>query len=74
MDIQFQKSMIIEQFNQINDINLQSMLIYALVEKKEDFEISQWQKDIVRERIKKSDKEPERLLDWDSVKDNFILD
>jgi len=30
--------------------------------------------DIVRERIKKSDKNPERLLDWEDVKDNFILD
>ena len=31
-------------------------------------------KRIVRERIKKSNENPERLLDWDKVKDNFILD
>ncbi len=31
-------------------------------------------KAIVRERIQKSVQEPERLLDWEKVKDDFKLD
>ncbi len=40
----------------------------------EDFDIPEEHKKIVMERMKKSKENPERLLDWDSVKDNFILD
>ena len=36
--------------------------------------IPDWHKEIVLERIQKSEENPERLLDWDDVKDNFILD
>lgn len=37
-------------------------------------EISEAHKEIVRERIKLSKENPERVLDWDHVKDNFKLD
>jgi hypothetical protein len=39
-----------------------------------ELEISEEHKAIVRDRIKKSDQSPERLLDWEQVQDNFQLD
>jgi len=44
------------------------------VERIDDYSISEEHKKIVRNRISKSDKNPELLLDWDEVKDNFILE
>ncbi len=40
----------------------------------EKVEIPEEHKAIVRERIKKSDQNPDRLLDWDQVQDNFRFD
>lgn len=40
----------------------------------EDLEIPEEHKAIVRERIRKSNVNPERLLDWEQVKDSFTLD
>ena len=63
MDIQLQKSIIIEQFNQINDINLinaiKSMLDYALNKEEEYFDM---------ERFKRVRGNPESLLNWDEAK------
>ena len=39
-----------------------------------EVEISEEHKGIVRDRIKISDQNPERLLDWEQVQDNFQLD
>jgi len=44
------------------------------VERVDDYSISEEHKEIVRSRISKSNKNPEILLDWDEVKDNFILE
>jgi len=44
------------------------------VERVDDYSISEEHKEIVRNRISKSNKNPEILLDWDEVKDNFILE
>lgn len=44
------------------------------VDIQEDFDIPDEHKKIVMERMKMSEENPERLLDWDDVKDNFILD
>ena len=78
MDIQLQKSILIEQFKQVTDINLinaiESILKYALKKENDDFDIPEEHKEIVRKRIGKSNENPERLIDWDEVKDNFILD
>lgn len=38
------------------------------------FEIPQWQKELVLKRIKESDENPDRLLDWENVKDDFKVD
>ena len=42
--------------------------------KVEEQEISEEHKAIVRERIKKSSQNPDRLFDWEDVQDNFRLD
>ena len=39
-----------------------------------DFEVPEWQKEIVRKRIEEGKKNPERYLKWDDVKDSFKLD
>lgn len=44
------------------------------IEVAEEIEIPEEHKAIVRERIKKSAQNPERLLDWDEVKDKFKFD
>ena len=36
--------------------------------------ITQEQMDLVRDRIRKSNQNPERLLDWENVQDNFQFD
>jgi len=40
----------------------------------EEVEIPEEQKFIVRERIKNSNENPERLLDWEKIQDKFKLD
>ena len=44
------------------------------LELEESTEISEEHKVIVRERIRQSDENPERLLSWDQVKETFRLD
>jgi len=78
MDIQLQKSILIEQFKQVTDINLinaiQSMLEFAKVKENNDFDIPQAHQDLVMERYEKARKNPERLLDWDEAKKTLGLD
>jgi len=72
MNIQAQKAVIIEQFKQVNDINLinaiKSILDYA--EKKEEgvFEIPEAHQKLVSERFEKVRKDPDRLLGWNEAK------
>ena len=72
MNIKTQKAIIIEQFKQINDINLinaiQSMLDYALKKDKEKYEIPEAHQELVLERFEKVKEDPDRLLDWDEAK------
>ncbi|MBI9037431.1 MAG: addiction module protein [Bacteroidales bacterium] len=72
MNIQTQKAIIIEQFKQLNDLNLikaiQSLLDYAIKKEKDDFDISETHKKLVIERFEKVRQNPERLLDWDEAK------
>ena len=73
MNIQAQKSLIIEQFKQIDDVDLikaiKQLLNYAVKKQTADFDIPEEHKKIVRERIKNT--KPEDMLNWDDVKDNF---
>jgi hypothetical protein len=72
MNIQAEKELIIEQFKQVNDINLiraiKNMLDYALKKEKENMEIPEAHQKLVMERFNKTRKNPERLQDWDQAK------
>ncbi len=72
MNLQTQKDIIIEQFKQVDDVNLinaiKNMLDYALKKEKENLEIPEAHQKIVMERFEKIRKHPERLLDWDEAK------
>lgn len=37
----------------------------------EAFEIPEWQKNIVRERVRKANENPASMLDWEQVKGTF---
>ena len=72
MNVHAQKAIIIEQFKQVNDINLinaiKSMLDYALKKEQENFEVPEVHQKIVMERFDKVRKDAKRLLDWDEAK------
>jgi hypothetical protein len=72
MSIQAEKAVIIEQFKQVNDINLihaiKSLLDYALNKEQESPDIPEAHQKLVSERFEKVQKNPDRLLDWDEVK------
>ena len=72
MNIQAQKAIIIEQFKQVDDVNLikaiKNMLDYALKKEKESNDIPEAHQKLVMERFEKIRKNPERLLDWDEAK------
>lgn len=72
MNVQAQKAIIIEQFKQVDDVNLinaiKSMLDYALEKEKDVFDIPEAHQKLVMERFDKVRKNPERLLDWDEAK------
>ena len=72
MNIQAQKSLVMEQFNQVNDINLinavKSMLDYAIKKEAEVFDIPEEHKALVRNRIKAAEENPERIIDWEKAK------
>ena len=53
---------------------MRSISFIKKIEEVSDSIIPEEHKKLVRERIKKSTENPERLLDWDKVKDNFMLD
>ena len=72
MNVQAQKAIIIEQFKQVNDVNLinaiKNLLDYALKKEKESIEIPEAHQKLVTERFDKVRKNPERLVNWDDAK------
>lgn len=72
MNVQTQKAIIIEQFKQVDDVNLinaiKSMLDYALKKEKEVFDIPEAHQKLVMDRFNKVRKNPEKLLDWNEAK------
>ncbi len=72
MNIEAEKAIIIEQFRQVNDVNLiyaiKNMLDYALKKEQENFEVPEAHQKLVMERFDKVRKDPDRLLDWDEAK------
>jgi hypothetical protein len=53
-------------------MDLVRMLGFEVVKEKE-VDVSEEHKEIVRQRIKESEKNPDRLLDWDNIEDKFNL-
>ena len=72
MNIEAEKAIIIEQFKQVNDVNLihaiKNMLDYALKKEQESLEVPEAHQKLVMERFDKVRKDPDRLLDWDEAK------
>ncbi len=72
MNIQAEKAIIIEQFRQVNDVNLihaiKNMLDYALKREQESLEVPEAHQKLVMERFKKVRKDSDRLLDWEEAK------
>ena len=75
MDIQAQKAIIIEQFKQVNDVNLihaiKSMLDYAIKKEKDVYDVPDAHQLMVMERFEKVCKNPERLIDWDEAQNTL---
>ena len=71
MDMQAQKAIIIEQFKQVNDINLinaiKSLLDYASKNEKDIYDVPDEHQKMVMERFEKVRENPKRLLDWDEA-------
>lgn len=44
------------------------------LESSENAPIPEWQQELVLKRLKKIEQNPDHLLDWEEVKDNFRLD
>jgi hypothetical protein len=44
------------------------------LEKTDELEIPEAHKEIIRDRIRKSKENPDRLLNWEEVKDTFRVD
>jgi len=72
MDLQAQKAIIIEQFKQVNDVNLinaiKNLLDYALKKEQGESDIPESHKKLVLERLEKVKKHPEQLVDWEDAK------
>ena len=72
MNIQAEKAIIIEQFKQVNDVNLihaiKNMLDYALKKEQENIDIPEAHQKLVMDRFNKVRKDPDRLMDWDTAK------
>ena len=72
MNIQARKAIIIEQFKQVNDVNLidaiQNMLDFALKKEQQIPDVPEVHQKLVMERLDKVRKDPDRLLDWEEAK------
>lgn len=71
MNLQAQKALIIEQFKQVDDINLinavKNLLDAATAKEKQSDEISQAHQKIVLDRFDRIKNNPDRLLDWEEA-------
>lgn len=72
MNIQAEKTAIIEQFKEINDVNLikaiRNLLDFALNKEQYKTEIPEEHQKLVMDRLARVKENPERLLNWDTAK------
>lgn len=75
MNIEVEKAMIIEKVKQVNDADLisalKSMLDFAQKRDLKNYDIPEAHQNLVMERFEESRKNPERLLDWNKVKETL---
>lgn len=75
MDLQAQKDIIIEQFKQVNDVDLvnaiKELLDSAIKKRGKEYSIPPEHQNLVMERFDKAQKDPETLLDWDDAKNKL---
>jgi hypothetical protein len=75
MNIEIEKAMIIEKVKQVNDVDLisaiKSMLDFAQKRDQKVYDIPEAHQNLVMERFEESRKNPERLLDWNKVKETL---
>lgn len=75
MNIQTEKAIIIEQFKQVNDVNLikaiKNMLDYAQKKEQKYSTVPESDQRMVMDRFDKIRETPERLLDWDETKNTL---
>ncbi len=71
MNIRAEKALIIEQFMQVNDVNLihaiKNLLDYASTKENQNIDIPEAHQKLVMDRFETVRKNPERLLDWDEA-------
>lgn len=72
MNIQAERTQIVEQINHVTDINLlkaiKNLLAFASAkEKVYDVIVSDQQKKMVRERVKKYKTDPENVITWNDI-------
>ena len=72
MNIQAEKAIIIEQFKQVNDIDLihaiKKLLSDALKKEVDVYDIPEEHQKLVMHRFDQVRQDPDRLLDWDKAK------
>ena len=72
MNVQAEKAIIIEQFKQVNDVNLihaiKSMLDYAFKKEADIYDIPEEYQRLVMQRFEQVRSNPDRLLDWNEAK------
>jgi hypothetical protein len=70
-----QKSIIIEQFKQVNDVDLlkaiKSMLDYSLKKEADIYNVPEEHQELVLKRFDVIRNNPDRLLDWDVAKNTL---
>lgn len=75
MNIEAEKSLIIERVKQVSDPDLldaiKSMLDYARKNEKKIYDIPDAHQNLVMERFEETRKNPDLLLDWDDVKETL---
>jgi hypothetical protein len=79
MNIKTERNLIIEQLNHIDDINIlkaiKSLLAYASKKEKVfDLIVSDEQKELVRQRVKDYEINPENVLSWNEIEEKLKHD
>jgi hypothetical protein len=75
MNIEAEKSMIIEQVKKVYDADLlgalKSMLDYAQKKERKIYDIPEAHQNLVMERFEKTRANPDMLLDWDEARETL---